>query len=204
MLIKNIEQKIKLVRFITILTFSFAFLVVVAALVFTYLKIREERQQIYVLNNGIPTLVNRRDMAYNRKAEYYASIDLFHNLFYTLPPDDEYIQESLDKALYLVDDSGLKEYNTLKEKGYYSQILATSSVVSLKTDSIHINEAEKRFVYYGKERIERKTSVSYRKLETVGSYKDVPRTINNPHGVLIMDWKIEKNDDISSHEKRDM
>ena len=44
-------------------------------------------------------------------------------IFFTLPPDDKYIRYTMEKAMYLVDETGLAQYNTLKEKGFYSNIL---------------------------------------------------------------------------------
>lgn len=38
--------------------------------------------------------------------------------------------------MYLVDETGLAQYNTLKEKGFYSNILGTSAVFSIFCDSI--------------------------------------------------------------------
>lgn len=34
---------------------------------------------------------------------------------FTLAPDDKYIKYTMDKAMYLVDETGLAQYNTLKE-----------------------------------------------------------------------------------------
>lgn len=41
--------------------------------------------------------------------------------------------------MYLIDDSGLKQYNNLKEKGYFNTILASSATVTIMTDSIKID-----------------------------------------------------------------
>ena len=45
------------------------------------------------------------------------------------------------------------------------------------------------FMYYGKQRIERRTSILTRELVTAGQLKRVPRTDNNPHGLLITNWR---------------
>ena len=37
------------------------------------------------------------------------------------------------------DDSGLKQYNNLKEKGYFNTILASSATVTIMTDSIKMD-----------------------------------------------------------------
>lgn len=42
--------------------------------------------------------------------------------------------------MYLVDETGLAQYNTLKEKGFYSNILGTSAVFSIFCDSISFDK----------------------------------------------------------------
>ena len=103
--------------------------------------------------------------------------------------------------MYLVDESGLKQYNTLKEKGYFNQILASSASLSLKTDSVKIDLDGYKFTFFGTQRIERETSI-LRAIVTEGSLRDVPRTENNPHGLIITDWKTIFNKDLEYKPKR--
>ena len=77
----------------------------------------------------------------------------------------------------------------LKEKGFYSNIMGTSAVFSIFCDSIKFNEETLEFTYYGRQRIERRTSILMRELVTAGQLKRVPRTDNNPHGLLITNWR---------------
>ena len=122
-------------------------------------------------------------------------------LFFNLPPDDEFIRNNLSRAMYLVDESGLTEYNNLKEKGYYNSILASSAVLSIRADSIVLDQTKNAFQYYGTQRIERKTSILTRQPITTGNYRDVPRTENNSHGCLITNWLTILNKDISHTQK---
>ena len=202
MKIKNIEQKIKLSFFTSIAVFITSACIVCFSIIWAFNKISEEREKIYVLDNGVPVLVNRTDKLENRAVDYKSHINMFHNLFFTLPPDDEFIKANLNKAMYLVDESGLKQFNNLKEKSYYNQIISSSSVLSIKTDSIVMNQ-DLSFAFYGTQRIDRKTSIVKRQLVTKGQLKEVPRTINNPHGLLITDWKTTQNNDISYETKRE-
>jgi len=45
----------------------------------------------------------------------------------------------MEKAMYLVDETGLAQYNTLKEKGFYNNIMGTSAVFSIFCDSIKLS-----------------------------------------------------------------
>ena len=103
--------------------------------------------------------------------------------------------------MYLVDESGLAHYNTLIEKGFYSNIMGTSAVFSIFCDSIKFDKEKMEFMYYGKQRIERRTSILTRELVTTGQLKRVPRTDNNPHGLLITNWRTLMNKDIEQKNK---
>ncbi|MBB4807257.1 conjugative transposon TraK protein [Chryseobacterium defluvii] len=200
-LVKNIEQKIKINQLTSIGCLVLSVIVVMAGFVFSYLQIRDARKSIYVLDNGVPVLVKQTDLLMNRPVEYKAQIDLFHSLFFTLSADDDYIREQTKRALYLIDDSGMKEYMNLKEKGFYNQIISSNSVMTVKADSIKLDEQNLKFVYYGTQTINRKTQLIVRKLITEGFVKDIPRSPNNPHGVLIEKWKTLDNSDLSVKEK---
>ncbi len=126
---------------------------------------------------------------------------MFHYLFFTLAPDDKYIEYTMQKAMYLVDESGLAQYNALKEKGFYSNVIGTSTICSIFCDSIKLDKKKMTFTYYGRQRIERRTSILYRQLITSGGLKRVPRTENNPHGLLIINWRTLVNKDLSEEQK---
>lgn len=128
-------------------------------------------------------------------------IENFHHYFFTLAPDDKYIRYSMEKAMYLVDETGLAQYNTLKEKGFYNNIMGTSAVFSIFCDSIKFNKEKMEFTYYGRQRIERRSNILMRELVTAGQVKRVPRTENNPHGLLITNWRTLLNKDIEQKSK---
>ena len=201
MLVKSIEEKININKSV-----SFAFIIgsvimVISVIIFTYMNIRESRKSMYILDNGVPVFVKQVDELLNRPVEYKSQVELFHRLFFTLPPDNDYIKENVEKSLYLIDDSGKKEYTNLKENGFYNQVVSSNSMVTIKTDSIKINEVEKKFTYYGTQFINRKTALITRKLITEGKFEDIMRTNNNPHGVMLKNWRIIDNTEISEKDK---
>ena len=74
-------------------------------------------------------------------------------------------------------------------------------MVTVTTDSIQINSNERKFMYFGKQMINRKTALIVRKLITEGRFEDIVRSPNNPHGVLLKDWRIIDNSEISNQPK---
>jgi conjugative transposon TraK protein len=201
MLVKNIEQRIKINKAVSLASIIFAIVIVITGFFFAYQLIQDSRKSIYVLDNGVPVLVKQTDELLNRPVEYKAQIELFHRLFFTLAPDDDYIKENINKSLYLIDDSGKKEYTNLREKGFYNQIVSSNSVVTVKADSIKIDPEAKKFIYYGTQMINRKSALILRKLITQGKFKDIARSPNNPHGVLLLNWRIMDNSEISNQSK---
>ncbi|MGI9580096.1 conjugative transposon protein TraK [Chryseobacterium sp. RRHN12] len=201
MLIKNIEQRIRINKIVSLSAIGFAVFIVIAGFFFSYQIIQDSRRSIYILDNGVPVLTKQTDVLLNRPVEYKAQIELFHRLFFTLAPDDAYIKENIQKSLYLIDDSGKKEYTNLREKGFYNQIVASSSMVSIHADSITLNMDRNKFQFFGKQMITRKSSVITRKLITEGFFEDIIRSTNNPHGVLLKNWRIIDNDELSNQTK---
>lgn len=201
MIVKNIEKRIKINKTMAIATVIFAMVIVIVGFTYSYKIVQDSRRSIYILDNGIPVLVKQTDELLNRPVEYKAQIDLFHKLFFTLMPDDEYIKKNVDKSLYLIDDTAKRERENLLEKGFYNQIISSNATVSVQTDSISLDLNTKKFVYYGTQMINRKTSLIIRKLITQGYFKDIARTPNNAHGVLLENWNIIDNSEVAIKQK---
>lgn len=201
MLVKNIEQKIKINKVVSIASILFAVLIVIAGFFFAYKLVQDSRKSLYVIDNGVPILVKQTDELLNRPVEYKSQIELFHRLFFTLAPDDKYIKENVEKSLYLIDDSGKKEYTNLREKGFYNQIISGNSLVTVRADSIKMDLPNRKFIYYGSQMINRKNTLIIRKLITEGNFEDMIRSPNNPHGVLLRNWRILDNSELSNKAK---
>ena len=198
MIIKNIEAKIRLASFVAAGSFITSIIVVVVVCLFAFNQVTNAGKTIYVFSNGEALKATATDMQANRPAEYRAVIDQFHSLFFSLTPDDKYIEYQMKKAMYLVDASGVEMYNDLKENGYFNSILSSSSVITLQTDSIFLDVPRKYFRYYGKEKIDRRSSTVTRSLITEGNLVDIKRSDNNSNGVLITNWKTLENKDLEN------
>ncbi|MEW7223580.1 conjugative transposon protein TraK, partial [Elizabethkingia anophelis] len=98
MLVKNIEQKIKVNKAVSIATVLFAVFIVIVGFYFSYKMVQDSRRSIYVIDNGVPILVKQTDELLNRPVEYKSQVELFHRLFFTLAPDDKYIKENAEKS----------------------------------------------------------------------------------------------------------
>lgn len=201
MVIKNLENKIKLVTIVCCVFLAGCMVISMSSIWTARSMVADAQKKIYVLDGTVPVLVERTTMDETLDVEAKSHVERFHHLFFTLAPDDKYIKYTMDKAMYLVDETGLAQYNTLKERGFYNNIMGTSAVFSIYCDSINFDPQKMEFKYYGRQRIERRTSILTRELVTAGQLKRVPRTDNNPHGLLIVNWRTLLNKDIEQKTK---
>ena len=201
MVIKNLENKIKLVMIVCSLFLVGCIVISLGSIWTARVMVSDAQKKVYVLDSNVPVLVKQTTMEETLDVEAKSHIDMFHHYFFTLAPDDKYIKYTMEKAMYLVDETGLAQYNALKEKGLYSNIMGTSAVFSIFCDSIKFDDKSMEFTYYGRQRIERRTSILTRELVTAGVLKRVPRTENNPHGLLITNWRTLLNKDIEQKDK---
>jgi conjugative transposon TraK protein len=204
MLFKKIEDKIKLAFSLVVVVTIGNIIICSLVLVWSYKNVESSRKSLYVLDHDVPILAKQTDMMDNRPAEYKADVELFHSIFFNLTPDNKFIEYQMKKAMFLVDESGVAQYNNLKEAGFYNSILSSSAVITLQTDSIKLDQGNSHFMYWGKQRIERASEILTRSMITEGYLKDIPRSDNNPHGVLITKWKTIENKDLESNEKTNL
>ena len=199
--LKKLENKIKLVLIVTSLFLIGCIVISLGSLFIARGMVADAHKKIYVLDGTVPVLVKQTTMDETFGVEAKSHVEMFHNLFFTLAPDDKYIDYTIKKAMYLIDESGLAQYNALKEKGFYNNIIGTSTICSIFCDSIKLDEKKLTFTYYGRQRIERRTSILMRQFITAGSLRRVPRTENNPHGFIIFGWRTLVNKDLSENQK---
>ena len=199
--LKKLENKIKLVLIIASLFLVGCVVISLGSLFVARGMVADAHKKIYVLDGTVPILVKQTTMDETFEVEAKSHVEMFHNLFFTLAPDDKYIDYTIKKAMYLIDESGLAQYNALKEKGFYNNIIGTSTICSIFCDSIKLDKQNLTFTYYGRQRIERRTSILIRQLVTAGNLRRVPRTENNPHGFIIFGWRTLQNKDLSESQK---
>ena len=109
MLIQSLEQKTKLALMTVVLTLAACTVICIFTVYQSSKLVSEERSQIYILDGDIPFLAERSLQEANFVMEAKAHIQLFHQYFFNLPPDDDYIKWTLGKALYMADGTAMKQ-----------------------------------------------------------------------------------------------
>lgn len=195
---KNIDTAFRHIRSFTILIIIGSMLLSCFALYKSFRLVSEMQSKIYILANGKALEAYGSDRKDNIPVEARDHVKNFHELFFTLDPDDKVIQANITKALYLADASAKREYDNLKENGYYANIISGNISQKIKVDSvtIDINEYPYHFRCYATQSIIRTTSIVSRSLITEGFLRNVSRSDNNPHGFLIERWVTIENKDL--------
>ena len=198
MLIQSLEQKTRLALMTVLLTIVGNVVICGFLIAYGAKLISEERKQVYVLDGSIPFLAQRTKEEANFVMEAKADIQLFHQYFFNLAPDDDYIKWTLGKALYMADGSALKQKQGMDESGFFNDVVSSSATCTIICDSIKLDEKTRKFTYYGTQTIRRPSRTLRRTLITTGGLINAPRTENNPHGLLITNWRTLKNIDLTN------
>lgn len=197
--LKNIDSAFQHIK-----KFSIAFLIAnVLVMCFGIYKFCEiiyrERQTIHILYNGKVLEAFASDKKSNLGVELRDHIKTFHQYFFSLNPDDKAIQATIGRALYLADESAKKEYDNLRESGYYNNLISANISQEIEVDSIRldINQNPYLFTCFATQKLVRSSSTVFRKLVTQGTVRDLKvQTDNNPHGFLIQKWETLVNTDV--------
>lgn len=202
--LRNIESSFKQIR---LFTFVFAVLCfgVVAVVVFkSYQFAEEQRQKIYVLDNGKSLMVAlSQDMSINRPVEAREHVRRFHELFFTVAPDKNAIESNVKRAFNLADQSAFNYYKDLQEKGYYNRIISGNIQQRIEVDSVvaNFNSYPYGVKTYARQFIIRASNLTIRNLVTDCFLVNSVRSDSNPQGFTIEKFNVIENRDVETVER---
>jgi conjugative transposon TraK protein len=195
---QDIERAFRHIRL-----FTFAVVVCSAAVTATtvYLSFsaaERASQKVYILAGGKVLDAYASERKENIAVEARDHIKTFHQLFFTLSPDDKAITANISRALYLADASAKSQYEDLKESGFYAGVISGNVSQQIQIDSVKVDASNAPYGFECRavQHIIRPTSIVSRSLVTSGHLRPVERSDNNPHGFLIERWVITENKDI--------
>lgn len=196
--LQNIDTAFRYVR-------SFTLIIVVGCLGLTGFQLyrsqvllAQTQQRVWILAEGKALEAYSVGRKENLPVEMKDHIKTFHHYFFTLSPDEKWLTQTITKALYLADGSAKRQYDNLKESGYYSGIISGNISQTIQVDSIHLQlqQAPYFFRCYATQQLVRTTSLVSRRLITEGYLRSVARSENNPHGFIIERWTTVLNTDL--------
>ena len=196
--LRNIENSFKQIRLYTIVFASLCLGIVSYTVWKSYNFAQEQRQKIYVLDNGKSLMLAlSQDASLNRPVEAREHVRRFHELFFTLAPDKDAIESNMKRAFYLADQSAFNYYKDLSEKGYYRRIISGNIQQRIEVDSVVGNFDTYPYTLqtYAKQYIIRSSNLTKRNLVTSCYLVNSVRSDNNPQGFTIEKFTVVENKD---------
>lgn len=188
-LFKDIESEFR-ARSIAMLMLLGAFIAGIAITMFFATKmVKEATNKVYVVENGKSLLaVYKTNADDNRPAEVRSVSKRLVSLLFTISPDKEQINDNIREAIYLGDSSVVSFVSNLKENKYYDKMIAASASSRVVFDTASI-KADFSFYPYKvdilcKNIITRSSMVEERNLKCQFQLRNIPRSDNNPSGLL--------------------
>lgn len=202
--LRNIENSFRQIRLLAIVFALLCAGITGYALWQSYRFAEQQRQKIYVLDNGKSLMLAlSQDASINRPVEAREHVRRFHELFFTLAPDKNAIESNMKRAFNLADKSAFDYYKDLSEKGYYNRIISGNVQQRIEIDSVACNF--ERYPYavrtYARQFIIRSSNVTRRSLLTSCFLVNSVRSDNNPQGFNIEKFSVVENKDVEVIER---
>ena len=197
--LKNIETSFRQIRFFGIVFICLCAGITGYSVWNAYTFAEAQRQKIYVLDGGKSLMLAlSQDLAQNRPIEAKEHVKRFHELFFTLSPDKNAIENNVGRALFLVDKSAFAYYRDMQEKGYYNRIIAGNINQAIQVDSIlcDFDTYPYQVATYARQMIIRESNITERSLVTRCNLINSVRSDNNPHGFTMENFEILQNFDL--------
>lgn len=194
----NIDTAFQKTRLIAILSLVMSFVFGIAVMIIAMSMVTKGKGKIYI-TNGYGNTVTAYQIAANenRTAEAKAQVRNFHALLYDISPDPTEIEKNINEVL-LLSDASVKAFLDKRGDSYYKKLISNDTEIKYTLDSIKVNMDVYPFkaVQYGKEIVQTSVGFLIKNLVTTLDLKEVARTEVNPHGLLIGNYEVLKNNRI--------
>ena len=202
--LRNIETAFRQIRLYILLFALLSAGVSGYALYSSYRFAEKQREKIYVLDQGKSLMLAlSQDASRNRPVEAREHVRRFHELFFSIAPDKDAIEENMSRAFALCDKSAFDYYKDLAEQGYYNRAISGNVNQRIVIDSIRCNF--ERYPYevttYARQLILRQSNVTERSLVTSCTLQNSVRSDDNPQGFLMEHFLVRENQDLRSYKR---
>ena len=202
--LKNIETAFRQIRLYILLFALLSAGVSGYALYSSYRFAEKQREKIYVLDQGKSLMLAlSQDASRNRPVEAREHVRRFHELFFSIAPDKDAIEENMSRAFALCDESAFDYYKDLAEQGYYNRAISGNINQRIVIDSIRCNFESYPYevTTYARQFILRQSNVTERSLVTSCTLLNSVRSDDNPQGFLMEHFLVRENQDLRSYKR---
>ena len=202
--LKNIETAFRQIRLYILLFALLCAGVCGYAFYSSYRFAEKQREKIYVLDQGKSLMLAlSQDASRNRPVEAREHVRRFHELFFSIAPDKDAIEENMSRAFALCDKSAFDYYKDLAEQGYYNRAISGNINQRIVIDSIRCNFESYPYevTTYARQFILRQSNVTERSLVTSCTLQNSVRSDDNPQGFLMEHFLVRENQDLRSYKR---
>lgn len=202
--LKNIQTAFSQIRLYIIVFALLCVGITAYALYASYNFAREQREKIYVLDQGKSLMLAlSQDASRNRPVEAREHVRRFHELFFSIAPDKDAIEQNMARAFALCDKSAFDYYKDLAEKGYFNSAISGNVNQRVEIDSIQCDFKVYPYAVttYTRVFIVRPSNVTERSLITTCTLQNAVRSDNNPQGFLMKHFVVRENQDLQTYKQ---
>ena len=202
--LRNIETAFRQIRLYILLFALLSAGVSGYALYSSYRFAEKQREKIYVLDQGKSLMLAlSQDASRTRPVEAREHVRRFHELFFSIAPDKDAIEENMSRAFALCDKSAFDYYKDLAEQGYYNRAISGNVNQRIVIDSIRCNFESYPYevTTYARQFILRQSNVTERSLVTSCTLQNSVRSDDNPQGFLMEHFLVRENQDLRSYKR---
>ena len=202
--LKNIQTAFSQIRLYIIVFALLCVGITAYALYASYNFAREQREKIYVLDQGKSLMLAlSQDASRNRPVEAREHVRRFHELFFSIAPDKDAIEQNMARAFALCDKSAFDYYKDLAEKGYFNSAISGNVNQRVEIDSIQCDFKVYPYTVttYARVFIVRPSNVTERSLTTTCTLQNAVRSDNNPQGFLMEHFVVRENQDLQTYKR---
>lgn len=200
----NIETSFRKMKVITITSVIACVIVCICSFAIAGWTIIETGNQVFVIDKGSAVMAQRTEEDANRDLEATDHVTRFHELMFNLSPNAESIKRNTDKALVMSDKSAYDYWSDLSERGFYQRLVSANVSQEIVIDSVKLdmNTYPYEARTYGRLFMLRESNITAYQLETTCRLVDVERSPGNPHGMMIEKFRVTRNKNLGTRNRK--
>lgn len=200
----NIETSFRKMKVITVASVVACVTVCICSFAIAGWTIIETGNQVFVIDKGSAVMAQRTEEDANRDLEATDHVTRFHELMFNLSPNAESIKRNTDKALIMSDRSAYDYWSDLSERGFYQRLVSANISQEIVIDSVKLemNTYPYEARTYGRLFMLRESNITAYQLETSCRLVDVERSPGNPHGMMIEKFRVTRNENLGTRNRK--
>lgn len=201
---RDIERSFRGMRLISLMSIVASVIISVGSVTAVLIFAEKQRQQVYVLDQGKSLLLAlQTDAIISKELEIKDHVARFHELFFNLSPQAKTINENLDRAFNLADESAYNYSQDLAAKGYYSRIISANMTQQVIVDSVVVSDGIYPYEAktYARQYVIRESAMTEYSLVSTCRLINTARSEVNPHGLLMEKFTVIENEPIETRKR---